>query len=244
MFPFPETAHRPMPSFPSRWWAPEPPAPMARTPPPGPSPRRTPPSRRLRAQVRTWAAAVAVVLAAALVAGCTGKDTVDVGADRADQGYVSGDGTGKVVPPAEREPAPDVAGESLDGEALALRDYRGKVVVLNFWASWCAPCRDEAPALAGVYQETKDDGVEFLGVNMKDDRSAARAFDRSQEIPYPSLYDQPGEVALAFRDTVPPQAIPSTIVVDRHGRVAARVIGKTTYSQLLPMVQRIAGGGA
>ncbi|MQA84890.1 MAG: redoxin domain-containing protein [Streptosporangiales bacterium] len=192
-------------------------------------------------RVARWVAALAV--AAVVFAGCAGGDTVAT-EENSGQRYVSGSGEGKVIEPGEREPAPDVGGTTVDGERLRLADYRGKVVVVNFWASWCAPCRDEAPALHGVYEKTRERGVEFLGINMKDGREAAKAFERNHDVPYPSLYDQPGEVALAFRETVPPQAIPSTIVIDRQGRVAARIIGKTTYSQLLPLVNRIAGEGS
>ena len=202
------------------------------------------PSQRLARTAAAALGAVVLITGAATLAGCAGRDAVAVGADSSDQRYVSGDGEAKVIEAADRRAAPDVGGETLDGERLRLVDYRGKVVVVNFWASWCAPCRDEATALAGVYDKTRERGVRFVGVDMKDGRAAAVAFERSQDIPYPSLYDQPGEVALAFRDTVPPQAIPSTIVIDRRGRVAARVVGKTTYSQLLPLVERVAGGGS
>lgn len=115
---------------------------------------------------------------------------------------------------------------------------------MNFWASWCAPCRAETPVLNEVSAEHADEGVRFLGVNIKDNLTSAQAFERNNEVGYPSLYDQPGEIPQAFRDTVPPQAIPSTLVIDRQGRIAARVIGATDYRELTDLVGTVAAEDA
>lgn len=148
----------------------------------------------------------------------------------------------RFVEPGQRQPAPKVAGTTLDGERVALSDHEGEVVVLNFWASWCPPCRDEMPALKEIHQQTRDRGVRFLGVNILDDKANARAFVRTFDIEYPSIYDQPGQAALAFRGTIPTSP-PNTIVIDRDGRVAARIIGETDRRQLQPIVTRVADEG-
>lgn len=92
-----------------------------------------------------------------------------------------------------------------------------------------------------IYESTKASGVQFVGVDVKDGKDNARAFARSFKITYPSLFDQAGQVALAFRD-VPPNAVPSTLVIDRQGRVAARVIGSVPYSTLKDLVTKVAAG--
>lgn len=148
----------------------------------------------------------------------------------------------KVLAPAQRESAPRITGTTLEGKTLRLGSLDGKVVVLNFWASWCGPCRDEVPVLQKVQQRTADLGVRLIGVNVKDGKANAKAFVRNYDIGYPSIYDQPGQIALQFRGTVPPSALPSTIVLDRQGRVAGRIIGEAHYDQLMSMVQRVAGG--
>ncbi|MEY9215096.1 TlpA family protein disulfide reductase [Thermobifida halotolerans] len=192
---------------------------------------------RARAAVLRGVAAAATLVA---LAGCAGgAGGVDSGAAGEDDRYISGDGTSTLFEPGEREAAPEVEGETLDGDPVSLADYSGDVVVVNFWASWCAPCRAETPVLNEVSAENEDEGVRFLGINIKDNRTAAQAFERNQEVGYPSLYDQPGEVPQAFRDTVPPQAIPSTLVIDRQGRIAARVIGATTYNELTELVDTV-----
>ena len=146
---------------------------------------------------------------------------------------------GAVIAVEDRTPAPVLTGESLQGELLDMADYSGQVVVLNFWADWCAPCRAEAPFLKAVAEKTADSGVQFLGVNVKDDRTAATLFERRQAIPYPSIFDQPATSLTRFRGQVP-QSPPSTVVVDREGRVAAVVLGGVTESELLPLVRRVA----
>lgn len=183
-------------------------------------------------------AAAGAVALCALLAGCAGSNAAQTGPGGSDNRFIAGDGNAQQIKPGDRKPAPKAAGETLDGKSLALADLRGKVVVVNFWASWCAPCRGEAPSLQQVYTENKAKGVEFLGVDFKDGKANAEAFERKFKVTYPSLYDADGRVGLAFRD-VPPNAIPSTLVLDRQGRVAVRIIGATTYSKLSPLVAQI-----
>lgn len=127
--------------------------------------------------------------------------------------------------PAERAEMPAVSGVTIEGKPIDLADLRGRVVVLNVWGSWCAPCRAEAPDLARVSRETFDQGVRFVGIDVRDNPAAARAFSRSFRIPYPSIDDQSGRILAAFAGVVPVSAVPSTIFVDRQGRIAARVVG-------------------
>jgi thiol-disulfide isomerase/thioredoxin len=193
---------------------------------------------------RLPAALLAAGLAAAGaggVAGCTAAPA-QPRPDAGQQRFVAGDGSIVVVPPARRRPAPRISGQLLDGTAYdAVPGAPAAAVVLNFWASWCAPCRAEAPGLERVWRETRPLGVRFVGVNIKDDRGAARVFERGKGMTYPSLYDQPGELAARFRGTLPPAAIPSTLVIDRRGRVAARGLGGLTADELARVVRGVAG---
>ncbi|TYB48741.1 TlpA family protein disulfide reductase [Actinomadura chibensis] len=181
-------------------------------------------------------AAVAAAALCGLLAGCAGTSASGDG-QGSDTRFVSGDGNVTEYKAAGRKAVQDVGGDALDGRPVKLADLKGKVVVVNFWASWCAPCRGEAPSLEQVYSENKAKGVEFLGVNFKDSKANAQAFERKLKVTYPSLFDADGQVTLAFR-AVPPNAIPSTLVLDRQGRVAARIIGSTTYSKLNPLVAK------
>jgi thiol-disulfide isomerase/thioredoxin len=144
-----------------------------------------------------------------------------------------------LLPVEDRIPAPTLAGETLDGGQLDVDDLAGDVVVVNFWASWCAPCRAEADNLVAVADQTADDGVTFVGVNVKDDRTSAQAFDRNYDVPYESLYDQPGALLTRFRKYVP-QTPPTTLLLDREGRIAAVFIGGLTEAELLAPVVALA----
>jgi thiol-disulfide isomerase/thioredoxin len=148
-------------------------------------------------------------------------------------------GENGLFPPADRVPAPQLSGTTLEGEPLDVADYRGQVVVLNFWASWCPPCRAEAPNLLEVAEATKADGVQFIGVNVKNARDEAIAFERKQGVTYPSLHDQPGVLLTRFRKLVP-QVPPTTLLLDREGRIAGRFIGGVTTRELLVPVQTLA----
>ena len=176
--------------------------------------------------------ALLTVLAGALVAGCsTGSDAVDVN-NGGEFRFVAGTPRGEVVPVAERASAPEFSGSLLGGGSFASGDLDGDVAVLNFWGSWCPPCRVETPEFQEVYADVRDEGVEFLGINVKEtsDRFALAFTDRFG-IEFPSLYDPRGEVALAFRD-YPATAIPSTIVLDREGRVAAVFTAEVSQEDL------------
>ncbi len=139
----------------------------------------------------------------------------------------------------DRRAAPALSGTTLDGDPLDVTALRGEVVVLNFWASWCAPCRAEAPVLNEVATRTADQGVRFVGINVKDELESARAFERKQEVGYPSLYDQPGRLLLQFRRAIP-QTPPTTLVLDRQGRIAGFFAGAVRLSDLLGPVEAIA----
>ncbi|MBC6457684.1 TlpA family protein disulfide reductase [Actinomadura sp. HBU206391] len=178
-----------------------------------------------------------ILAAVALLSGCTA--TQASGPAGSDSRYVAGNGDSQVIKPAARKAGPRAEGATLDDKPFKLADLEGKVVVINFWASWCAPCRAEAPALEKVYTDNKARGVEFVGVDIKDGKTPAKAFIRSFKVGYPSVFDPDGRFTLAFRD-IPPNAVPSTLVLDRRGRVAVRIVGSTTYSKLTPLVTQVA----
>ena len=123
-------------------------------------------------------------------------------------------------------PLPEVEGRTLEGERIALADLRGTVVVLNVWGSWCAPCRAEVPELKAVAAQTSDEGVQFMGIDVRDNPAAARAFQRRFGIEYPSIDDRSGLVLAQFAGVIPVSAVPSTVVADRSGMIRARVVGR------------------
>lgn len=142
----------------------------------------------------------------------------------------------------KRQAAPVLSGTDLDGKPLSTASFSGKVVVINVWGSWCAPCRHEAPVLVAVAAETA--GVaQFVGINTRDlDPAPARAFVRNFAITYPSFYDPDGALLVRLSGQVPPNAVPTTLILDRQGRVAARVIGETTQATLTGLIGDIAAG--
>jgi thiol-disulfide isomerase/thioredoxin len=181
------------------------------------------------------------LLLCAVLSACSGSQTAGTG----DAGYVTGKGVITTLAADERERPGELAGETLGGEQVALSDFAGKTVVVNVWGSWCPPCRAEAPDLVRAAERLRDDGVVFLGINSRDySRAAARAFVRRYDVPYPSIYDPSGRTLLAFGGTLRPNSIPSTVVIDRDGRVAASVLGEVTTSTLVALVQEVSTGAA
>lgn len=171
-------------------------------------------------------------VAALALAGCT--DSPSEQSTGTQSGLIAAD---------KRKPAPAVAGDLLGGGSFDLAAHQGKVVVVNFWASWCAPCRAEAADLEEVWQATKASGVQFLGINIRDEKDKAIAFHDGRAT-YPSIFDPAGKIALGFSD-VPPSAIPSTLVIDRQGRIASITRRDIRAAELRPLVEAVvaeAGG--
>ncbi len=179
------------------------------------------------------------VLVALLLAGCTGgTDAVDLN-NGGQFRFVEATPSGELISADERGTAPEFGGTLLDGAEFVATDLDGDVAVINFWGSWCGPCRLEAPELRAVHEATRASGVEFLGVDVKDQRDLAIAFEDRFGIAYPSIFDPRGEVALRFQNT-PVNAIPSTIVIDRAGRVASVFPRPLREEDLLPVVTTLA----
>ncbi|MEU4212802.1 TlpA disulfide reductase family protein [Streptomyces sp. NPDC026206] len=181
--------------------------------------------RRHRSRRRTTVLAAGAAFAALTLSACGSGNTSGGGGQTQ---FVQGSGGVDVVKDkAGRQSAPDLSGKSLDGKDLDVaKDHKGKIVVLNVWGSWCAPCRAEAKNLVAVANDYKAKGVEFVGLNTRDpDPAPALAFEKEFKVPYPSLYDSSGKLLLRFpKGSLNPQAIPSTVFIDRDGRIAARAI--------------------
>jgi thiol-disulfide isomerase/thioredoxin len=180
---------------------------------------------------------LAALFLGAAVSGCARADT-------GDKGYIDGTGIITRLPVDQRKKPGDVSGETLDGKRLDLASYAGQVVVLNVWGSWCPPCRKEAPTLVSASRQLAADDVVFVGVNTKDSSpDMGRAYERRFEVPYDSLYDPSGRTLLAFHGTLTPTSIPSTVVLDKQGRVAASILGEVpSATTLVDLVQDVEKG--
>lgn len=176
-------------------------------------------------------------LSALTLAACGANDQPQSEGDGA--GFVSGDGTVTEWGPSERGAPVELTGVSMEGEEIDVASWRGAPVVINFWYANCPPCRAEAPDLVEVATELEPEGVRFLGVNNTDQPATALAFERTYEIPYPSLFDESSAGVAAMQGQVPLQAVPTTVVLDAQGRVSARVIGIVTASNLRTLVRDV-----
>jgi thiol-disulfide isomerase/thioredoxin len=184
------------------------------------------------------------VVALALVTGACTEDPNSVAAQAKagdGKGYVAGDGTVEQLPVGERADAVSLAGTTVDGKPWSTADAAGKVVVVNVWGSWCAPCVDETPHLQQVWQSYSTVGkpVAFVGIDIKEGAATAAGFLKANGVTYPSLSDSQsgGQPMLALQGKA--SATPSTLVLDRKGRIAARVLGATTAGTLTALVDDV-----
>lgn len=196
---------------------------------------------------KTWRHALATLLASAALGGSAGQvyvwfaDGTGDGPSAAvgSSGAVSRTATTAEFAPSDRGAALEIAGTTLDGDDISTRELRGQVVFINVWGSWCAPCRKEAPVLKAASRAYDDEGVSFLGINVRDNRAAAEAFESRYGITYPSIADADGRMLSPLNDYVPANAVPVSVVLDTEGRVAARAIGALDKSTLAALVDNV-----
>ncbi|HLK43830.1 MAG TPA: TlpA disulfide reductase family protein [Thermoleophilia bacterium] len=185
------------------------------------------------------AAVVSALAGSVSLAGCSAS----VSGGGGNTGFVD-EGVGvTAIAASQRVAAPKLTGTTLDGQKFSLDQDKGDVVVINVWGSWCAPCREETAALEETYQKYQARGVKLLGINTRDITSAAVAFDRSMNVTYPSLQDPDETLLLQFKSMLPAADIPSSVIVDRNGKVAVRVIGAVTEPQLAQQLDAVLSKG-
>ncbi|MFJ7751413.1 redoxin domain-containing protein [Arthrobacter sp. NPDC097144] len=181
-----------------------------------------------------------LALSASLVAasaGCAVEDPLAAQAKAGDnKNYIAGDGSVTEYAADQRGEPVRLEGTLFDGTTVSSSEFEGDVVVLNFWYAACAPCRKEAPDLVELHDQFESEGARFYGVNIRDEANTAEAFERSFGIPYPSFQDKDGGILLAMTQFVPPSAVPTTLVLDREGRVAARILGLADKGTLKALI--------
>ena len=201
-----------------------------------PSASGPPPSRRtcLRSGVAALAAAAVALGASACSSDANSVATQAKAGDQ--KGYVSGDGTVETIAATERGEPVELEGDLLGGGRWASESARGKVVVLNVWGSWCAPCVAEAPHLQEVWAGLEKEGapVLFMGIDFREDPARGLAFVTKMGLTYPSLSDESGTLILDLQGKAP--TVPTTLVLDREGRIASRVNGPVDASTLRGLV--------
>ncbi|MEY4533227.1 MAG: Thiol-disulfide oxidoreductase ResA [Actinomycetota bacterium] len=176
--------------------------------------------------------AVAAVIALSLT-GCSSDPLAEQYREGSNKNYIAGDGSLTEITLENRGAPIEFSGTTETGATVTSAGYLGNVLVVNFWYAGCAPCRAEAPDLEAVYEETAPQGVNFLGVNVRDQAATAITFNENFGITFPSIMDQDGKAQLAFSSQVPPNAVPTTLILDAQGRVAARILGQLKDPSIL-----------
>ena len=197
---------------------------------------------------RLTAVAMIAVAASLALSGCTSNDSLATDYNSGDTtgNYVSPDGTTKTIAVADRGAPISWSGTTDAGDTVSSADYRGKVVVLNFWYADCPPCRLEAPKLEKLNQQYSSKGVVFLGVNKTDTAPTAISFEKSHGVTYPSILDAAsGSVTVAFTGKISPNSVPTTLIIDAKGRVAVRImIDGLTAKTLSGLIDDVRAGTA
>ena len=183
---------------------------------------------------------LAVALTTLMLTSCAEDPLAEQFRSGDNKNYIAGDGTVTEFAIDQRPTFDDWEGVTESGAFFSSDALDSFVVVMNWWYAACAPCRAEAPDLAALSEEFADQGVQFVGVNVRDTAETALAFDRNFGITFPSIMDaQSGAVSLAFSGVVSPQAVPTTLVIDREGRVSARILGRIDKSILRELIETV-----
>jgi peroxiredoxin len=191
---------------------------------------------------RIVTAVLAAALAVGALAGCT--ESPSFNSDGTNTGYVSGSGAYKEIPVAARKAAMPYTSVLDTGAKIDSAQLLGTVHVLNFWYASCGPCRVEAKQMEKAYTHFKG-AVPFYGVDVYDQAPTALTFESTHKVTYPSMIDtNTVNVQYAYSAYVSPDAVPTTLVIDKHGRVAARVTGEVEQSSILTaLVDRVIAEG-
>lgn len=191
-----------------------------------------------RAFSRSALSTAGVAVAALLLSACSSGGT---SGGSGNTNFITGSDGIATVKKGDRQAAPDLSGKTIDGRTLDTADYKGKVVVVNVWGSWCSPCRAEADNLVQVAKATAGQDVQFVGINTRDTSTEpAVAFEKKYGVTYPSLYDPTGKLMLRFKKgTLNPQLIPTTIIIDRDGKIAARALQALSEEKLRKMLDPV-----
>ena len=171
---------------------------------------------------------VAFIVLALAITACGGGGT-----SASEESFVSGDGSTTYIKVSDRKIAPAITGMTLSGSTYT--NQKGRVAVVNVWASWCSPCRAEAPTLVALANKYTD--VAFIGILTRDNPANAEAFERRFKIPYPTVIDD--SILLGFKGSLPANAIPTTVILDKSGLVAARISGVVTVASLSKLIEKV-----
>jgi len=190
--------------------------------------------------LRKLLAALAISALVLTTSACANDSLADQFRSGDNKNYIAGDGTVTEFALGSRPKAADWSGVTESGEALSSNQLDGVITVMNFWYAGCAPCRIEMPELIELQTEFLPEGVQFIGVNVRDSAETSLAFARRIGMNFPSVMDaKTGSVVLGFTGVVTPQAVPTTLVVDAEGNVSARVLGRIDKGILTTLVKTV-----
>jgi thiol-disulfide isomerase/thioredoxin len=190
--------------------------------------------------LRKLLAALAISALVLSTSACANDSLADQFRSGDNKNYIAGDGTVTEFALGSRPKAADWSGTTESGEALSSTQLEDVITVMNFWYAGCAPCRIEMPELIELQTEFLPEGVQFIGVNVRDSPETSLAFARRIGMNFPSVMDaKTGSVVLGFTGVVTPQAVPTTLVIDAEGNVSARVLGRIDKGILTTLVKTV-----
>lgn len=190
--------------------------------------------------MRKLLAALAISALVLTTSACANDSLADQFRSGDNKNYIAGDGTVTEFAPGSRPKAASWSGVTESGEAISSTQLDGVITVMNFWYAGCAPCRIEMPELIELQTEFLPEGVQFIGVNVRDSAETSLAFARRIDMNFPSVMDaKTGSVVLGFTGVVTPQAVPTTLVIDAEGNVSARVLGRIDKGILTTLVKTV-----